>query len=152
LALFSLVHVDTSYFGVTLAASMLASIGMPLAFIPSTILATSGVAQSEAGIASAILNTARMFGGALGLAVLVALATTHSNHLLKYRTASAHTVNHALVSGYDLAFLVAAGTAAAGILVAAFVTPQPAASPMEGHELDGAVAPQRTSRATPSIR
>ena len=152
LALFSLVHVHTSYFGVTLAASMLASIGMPLAFIPSTILATSGVAQSEAGIASAILNTARMFGGALGLAVLVALATTHSNHLLKHATSSVHTVDHALVSGYDLAFLVAACMAAAGILVAAFVTPKPAADLMEGHELDGAVALQATPRATPSAR
>jgi MFS family permease len=152
LALFSLVHIDTSYFGVTLAASMLASIGMPLAFIPSTILATSGIAQNEAGIASAILNTARMFGGALGLAVLVALATTHSNHLLKNATASVHTVNHALVSGYDLAFLVAACMAAAGILVAAFVAPKPTADRREGTELDGVVAPPAIPRATPSVR
>jgi EmrB/QacA subfamily drug resistance transporter len=152
LTLFSQVHVHTHYFGVTLAASMLASIGMPLAFIPSTILATSGIAQNEAGIASAILNTARMFGGALGLAVLVALATTHSNHLLKNATASVHTVNHALVSGYDLAFLVAACMAAAGILVAAFVAPKPTADRREGTELDGVVAPPAIPRATPSVR
>jgi len=152
LALFSVVHVHTSYFGVTLAASMLASIGMPFAFIPSTILATSGVAQSEAGVASAILNTSRMFGGALGLAILAALATTHSNHLLNHPTASVHTVNQALVSGYDLAFLVAACMAATGILVAAFIAPRPAANTMQGQELDRVVAPEPTPRTTSSAR
>jgi EmrB/QacA subfamily drug resistance transporter len=129
LALFSRVHLHTSYLEVTLPASLLACFGMSLAFIPSTISATSGVERSEAGIASAIVNTARMFGGALGLAILVAVATSHSAHLLTDRTGSVHTVNQALVSGYDLGFLIAACMAAAGILIAVFVTPKPAAAP-----------------------
>jgi EmrB/QacA subfamily drug resistance transporter len=131
LALFSLVHVHSPYIGVMIAASLLASFGMPLAFLPSTISATSGVAPSEAGIASAILNTSRMFGGALGLAILAALATSHSAHLMKHPTAAAHTVNQALVSGYDLGFLIAACMAAMGILVAVMVTPKPVANPAE---------------------
>ncbi len=129
LVLFSLVQVHSSYFGVPLVASLLACFGMPLAFLPSTNLATGGVAHSEAGIASAILNTSRMFGGALGLAVLVALASSHSTHLLKHPTESVHTVNQALVSGYDLAFLIAACIAASGILIAGFLAPKPAANP-----------------------
>jgi MFS family permease len=139
LALFSLVHVHSSYVGLTLPASLLTCFGMSLAFIPSTISATNGVAPSEAGIASAIVNTSRMFGGALGLAILVALATSHSTDLLRHPTAAVHTVNQALVSGYDRGFLIAACLAAAGILIGAFVTPKPpanpaAASPSSGHE------------------
>ena len=111
-----------------------------------------GIGLARNVLTEAILNTARMFGGALGLAGLVALATTHCNHLLKHPTAFVHTVNQALVSGYDLAFLVAACIAAAGTLVAAFVAPKPAGIAMEGRELDGAVAPQATQRATPASR
>jgi hypothetical protein len=99
---------------------------MSFAFIPSTILATNGVAQNEAGIASAIVNTARMFGGALGLAVLVALATSHTTHLLAHTTPSVGTLDKALVSGYHLGFVIAACMAGSGVLIAAFVTPKPA--------------------------
>jgi predicted MFS family arabinose efflux permease len=126
LVLFSLVHVHTAYFGVPLVAGLVTCCGMSFAFIPSTILATNGVAQNEAGIASAIVNTARMFGGALGLAVLVALATSHTTHLLAHTTPSVGTLDKALVSGYHLGFVIAACMAGSGVLIAAFVTPKPA--------------------------
>jgi EmrB/QacA subfamily drug resistance transporter len=125
LAVFSQIHVHSSYFGVMLIASLLTSLGMPFAFIPGTITATSGVKPHEAGIASGIVNTARMFGGALGLAILATLATSHSNHLVTHPTASVHTVGQALVSGYDLAFLIGACMAFFGVLVAVFLVPNP---------------------------
>ena len=61
----------------------------------------------EAGLASAVANTARLFGGALGLAILATLATSHSTRLLHHPTAAVHTANQALVSGFQLAFWVA---------------------------------------------
>ena len=64
-------------------------------------------------------------GGALGLAILATLASSHSDADLRHPTAAIHTVNQALVSGFQLAFWVAAAIAALGILVAAFVMPSP---------------------------
>ena len=46
--------------------------------MPATISAVAGVAPAEAGLASALVNTARLFGGALGLAILAAIATSHT--------------------------------------------------------------------------
>jgi MFS family permease len=130
LALFSAVHVHSSYLGVMLAASLLTSFAMPFAFIPGTITATSGVQPHEAGIASGIVNTARMFGGALGLAILATLATSHTNSLIRHAGGPGPMVNQALVSGYDLAFLVGACMAFVGLLVAVFVVPGPLSQPV----------------------
>jgi EmrB/QacA subfamily drug resistance transporter len=116
------VHAD--YLGELLVPGVLASFAMPFAFIPGTICATSGVKPEEAGLASAVANTARLFGGALGLAILATIATSHSNALLRHPTAAVHTANAALVSGFQFAFLVGAGIAAVGMLVALFGMPQ----------------------------
>ena len=123
LALFTRLGVHADYLGVMLPASYLASFGMPFAFIPGTIAATSGVKPQEAGLASAVANTARLFGGALGLAVVATVASSHSRSELQHPTAAIHTANQALVSGFQLGFWVAAGIAAAGALIAVFGMP-----------------------------
>ena len=123
MALFTDIGVHSDYLGELLVPGLLASFGLPFAFIPATIGATTGVDPQEAGLASAVANTARLFGGALGLAILATLATTHSNDLLRHPTAAVHTANQALVSGFQLSFWIAAGIAAFGILVAAFGMP-----------------------------
>ena len=48
------------------------------AFVTTTIAAVSGVEESEAGLASGLINTSQQIGGALGLAVLSSLATSHT--------------------------------------------------------------------------
>jgi hypothetical protein len=96
---------------------------MPFAFIPATISATTGVKPQEAGLASGVVNTARMFGGALGLAVLATLATSRTNHDLHNPTAAIHTAGQALVDGFQVGFAAAAAIAFAGALVAIFITP-----------------------------
>ena len=116
------VHAD--YLGELLVPGVLASFAMPFAFIPGTICATSGVKPEEAGLASAVANTARLFGGALGLAILATIATSHSDSLLRHPTAAVHTTNAALVSGFQLAFLVGGAIATVGMLVALFGMPQ----------------------------
>ena len=124
-----------TYLGDMLFPSLLTAIGIGLAFVPATISAVAGVAPQEAGLASGLVNTARLFGGALGLAVLAAIATSRTNTELHHVGTTAHA---ALVSGFQLAFVVSAGFALVGGLVAAFGLPRlparvqaPAMAPVE---------------------
>lgn len=119
LLLFALIHAHGTYVGDVLAPSLLVAIGIGLSFVPATIAAVSGIAPHEAGLASGLVNTSRLFGGALGLAVLAAIATarTHADARLGD---SAHV---ALTGGFQIAFVVAATFAAAGALVALFGLP-----------------------------
>jgi EmrB/QacA subfamily drug resistance transporter len=123
LAMLTDIGTHSDYLGEILVPGLLAAFGMPLALIPSTITATTGVKPEEAGLASALANTSRLFGGALGLAVLATFATSHSNSELSHPTAAVHTANAALVSGFQLAFWIAAGIALAGVIVAVFGMP-----------------------------
>jgi EmrB/QacA subfamily drug resistance transporter len=124
LLLFARVAVNGSYLSDVIAPSLLVAIGIPLSFVPSTISAVQGAAPSEAGLASALVNTARLVGGALGLAVLAAIATARTNSDLRHTGAGTHAFHLALTSGFHVAFAVAAGLALAGALVAAFGMPR----------------------------
>ena len=66
-------QVDGTYLGL-LAGLLPVSIGLGLSFVPLTLVATTGVAENEAGLASGVFNTSQQIGGALGLAVLATLA------------------------------------------------------------------------------
>jgi predicted MFS family arabinose efflux permease len=114
-----------SYAIQVLGPSLLVAIGIGLAFVPATITAVTGVAPDEAGLASGIVNTSRMVGGALGLAVLAALATSRTTDELKLAGAhpSQHLIHAALTSGFELAFIVAGLFAAAGAVMAVFALP-----------------------------
>jgi MFS family permease len=123
LLLFSRITTAGGYLNELLVPGLLAGLGMSFAFVPGTICATSGVAPQEAGLASALANSFRLVGGGLGLAVLAAIATAHTTNLLHHPTAAVHTLDQALVSGFKLAFLIAAGFALVGAAVAAFAMP-----------------------------
>jgi hypothetical protein len=75
----------------------------------------SGVAPSDSGLASGLVNTTQQVGGALGLAVIAALSTTRTDGLL----ARGASTPSALTGGYHLAFGIGAGLVAAGIILAA---------------------------------
>ncbi len=115
--------VDGTYTSVMLAPSLLVAIGIGLSFVPATILAVSGVDSAEAGLASGLVNTSRLFGGALGLAILAAIATAKTNAVL---SSGDHSLHAALTSGFELAFIVAAGLALVGGLVALVGLPRSA--------------------------
>ncbi|MGO9971667.1 MAG: MFS transporter [Solirubrobacteraceae bacterium] len=123
LLLFSRITPGGGYLSEILLPGLLTAGGLSFAFIPGTICATAGVEPHEAGLASALVNTARLFGGALGLAILATLATSRTASDLRHPTAAVHTVNQALVSGFQFAFVLAAAFAFVGALIAAFAMP-----------------------------
>jgi hypothetical protein len=84
----------------------------------------SDVEPSEAGLASGVVNTSFMMGGALGLAVLASLAASRSETLL----ASGESQLAALTGGYHVAFVAGAIFAAAAAVLSAVVL-RPGAAP-----------------------
>jgi EmrB/QacA subfamily drug resistance transporter len=101
-----------SYAGSVLPGALLAALGMGFSLVPATIVAMQCLPASQSGIGSGLLNTSRLMGGALGLAILSTIADSRT------RADAASGFAHALSSGFDLAFLVGAAFALAGALIA----------------------------------
>ena len=99
-----------------LGPSLLAAVGLGLSFVPVTIAAVTGTKPHEAGLASGLINTSEQVGGALGLAILATVANSRTQSLFH---AGIHSSAVALTKGYDRAFLVGAGFAVAGAILAA---------------------------------
>jgi EmrB/QacA subfamily drug resistance transporter len=113
LLLFARAPVDGNVFVDVLPSMILLGLGAGLAFNPVLLAAMSDVEPSEAGLASGVVNTSFMMGGALGLAVLASAAASHTDTLL----ASGDGQLSALTGGYHVAFLIGAVFAvAAGVL------------------------------------
>jgi EmrB/QacA subfamily drug resistance transporter len=104
LLLFARAPVDGHYVVDVLPAMLLIGLGAGIAFNPVLLAAMSDVAPEESGLASGVVNTAFMMGGALGLAVLASVAASRTDTL----TASGEGHLAALTGGYHLAFLVGA--------------------------------------------
>jgi EmrB/QacA subfamily drug resistance transporter len=111
---FSQVDPEGSYVGDVLFPSLLAAVGLGLAFVSMTVAAVSGVEPVEAGLASGLINTSQQIGGALGLAILATVANSRIDDL----AASGAPQNVALTEGFQSAFLVGAGMAIAGAILA----------------------------------
>jgi EmrB/QacA subfamily drug resistance transporter len=143
LALFALSPVDGSFALHVLPGMALLGIGCGMAMNPVLLAAMSDVPQSESGLASGVVNTAFMMGGALGLAVLASLAAARTDRLLALGADSLAALN----GGYHIAFAIGAVFAAAAALLSAALlraAPQPAANSL-------APAPEGET-ATPSPR
>ncbi len=117
LALFARAPVDGAYAADVLPGMLLLGLGGGIAFNPLLLAAMSEVAPTEAGLASGIVNTSQMMGGALGLAVLASLAASRTDSLRD----SGHTLVSALNGGYHAAFIAASAFAAVGIALAALL-------------------------------
>jgi EmrB/QacA subfamily drug resistance transporter len=140
LALFARAPVDGSFAVDVLPAMMLLGFGAGIAFNPVLLAAMSDVAPEEAGLASGLVNTAFMMGGALGLAVLASLAASRTDTL----TADGDSHLAALTGGYHAAFVVGAifavSAAATGVSLLRIAQPAGAA-----HDDDGATATHATT-------
>ena len=119
--------VDGTFVVDVLPSMVLLGFGAGMAFNPLLLAAMGDVPQEEAGLASGVVNTAFMMGGALGLAVLASLAAARTDTLAE----AGGSELEALTGGYHAAFLVgaifAAGAAALGGLLL-----RPAAAPALG--------------------
>jgi MFS family permease len=102
-----------SYVSAVLPGAMLSSIGMGSSLVPATIVAMQGLPRSHSGLGSGLLNTSRLMGGALGLAVLSTIAAAHT------RAETTVSAARALSDGFDLAFVIGALFALAGAISAA---------------------------------
>jgi EmrB/QacA subfamily drug resistance transporter len=139
LALMVRISVHGTYAGTLLPAFVLLAVGLGLTFVPATLIGVSSVHGDDAGVASGLFNSAQQIGGALGLAVLATLAASRTSSLVSSlpRHAAASAVASATVSGYRIAFLVAAAFMLAAIFVlAVFLRPRH----LEHVVLDGELA------------
>jgi EmrB/QacA subfamily drug resistance transporter len=112
--LFARAPVDGNFVVDVLPGAILVGIGGGITFNPLLLAAMGDVAQSDAGLASGIVNTAFMMGGALGLAVLAASADARTDSL----EAAGEGMLEALTAGYHLAFLIGTAFAVAAAVVA----------------------------------
>ncbi|MFY2948240.1 MFS transporter [Achromobacter ruhlandii] len=115
LALFARAPVDGHFAADVLPGMLLLGLGAGIAFNPMLLAAMSDVEPSQSGLASGVVNTAFMMGGALGLAVLASLAAARTAALAGAGAAPVA----ALAGGYRVTFLAGAVIAAVAAALAA---------------------------------
>jgi EmrB/QacA subfamily drug resistance transporter len=125
LLLFARAPVQGDFLVDVLPATLVVGLGAGIGFNPILLAAMSGVAPQEAGLASGVVNTSFMMGGALGLAVLVSLADSRTESLVGSGEAAVAALN----SGYHIAFLVGAVFAAGAAVVAGLLLRSTAPAP-----------------------
>ena len=121
--LFTRLTPDSSYAGDLLPGLLVFGVGMGCIFAPAFSTATLGVEGSEAGVASAMVNTSQQIGGSVGTSLLStifasAVASYTADHL-----GTAGLANAAAVHGYTTAFWWAVGIFALGFLLAIVILP-----------------------------
>src|SRR3954452_6415609 len=121
---------DSSYVTVILPALCVLALGMGMTFVALTSSAVAGVPPEDAGVASALLNAGQQAGGSLGLAILTAVSVARTNAIAAPGPVGSPAQIEALVDGWSLGFVVAAGfLALAGVIGGSMVRLRPAAVP-----------------------
>ena len=103
----------SSYAGGVLGPTMLAGVGIGLLFVPSSLTALYGVAESDSGVASSVLNTCQQVGGSMGLAVLGTVAWTVVANQFHVHAQPLH----AYASGFARGLLADSGVALLTLIV-----------------------------------
>jgi EmrB/QacA subfamily drug resistance transporter len=129
LVLFARAPVDGNWLVDILPATLAIGLGGGIAFNPLLLAAMSGVEPQESGLASGVVNTAFMMGGALGLAVLASTADARTSSLLDSGRDAVAATN----GGYHAAFLLGSLFLIASAAVAAFVLRAEAPAHMAEH-------------------
>jgi EmrB/QacA subfamily drug resistance transporter len=114
----SRISADSSYVAHILPALPLMGLGFGLIFSPAINTATAGVARTDAGIASAMVNTMQQVGGSIGTALLSTIAAGAATSYATAHAASATVAVDAAVHGYRVAFTVAGGIFVFGAITA----------------------------------
>ncbi|MFI1825003.1 MFS transporter [Streptomyces sp. NPDC020412] len=117
--------VDSSFTTLILPAQLLLGLGMGTAFMPAMALATTGVAPTDAGVASAMVNTSQQVGGAIGTALLNTIASSATTSFVADRAAG--TTNpqllelQGMVHGFTSAIWWAVGILVVSAAIAIFM-------------------------------
>ena len=168
---FSRIGVHSDYWTHLFPAEIIMSIGMGMVFVPVNNTALTGVAPSDAGVASALINTTQQIGGSIGTALLNTIAATATVTYLHARglasatggtaglsTRTAATVTSATVHGYSVAFLFSAGILALALVTVAVLIDSKATStepttPLaaDGADEDGDIGGSGTGELAPSM-
>ncbi|MFD9247862.1 MFS transporter, partial [Streptomyces sp. NPDC059556] len=122
---------DGGFASTVLAPSLLLGAALPLVMVTTNVAATAEAPAEETGLASGLVNTSQQFGSVLGLAVLVAVATSRTEAVDAARAA-------AETAGHRAALLTGAALAAAAALLSVRLHPPkrtPGPSPSPGHQV-----------------
>ena len=138
LVLYARLPVQGHYFWDLFPAFMLSGVGLALAFVSMSIGALTGVEQSEAGVASGLINTSQQIGGAIGVAAATTIATTFTARYVDAHAAVSGLSGNALTHGFQVAFYGLATIAAAGAVVAAAMTESRAVTVAGGEPVEEA--------------
>ncbi|MFN2628980.1 MAG: MFS transporter [Gaiellaceae bacterium] len=129
LVLYARLPVHGHYFWDLFPAFVLSGIGLALAFVPMTIGALAGVQESDAGIASGLINTSQQVGGAIGVAAATTIATTFTGRYVSAHAGASSLGGAALTHGFAIAFYVLAALAAFGAVMAVVLIESKPAAP-----------------------
>ncbi len=135
LALFARAPVGGHFTSDVLPSMILLGVGAGMALNPVLLAAMSEVDEQDAGVASGVVNTSLMLGGAIGLAVLASIAGSRTSSLL--HAGQGHLA--ALDGGYRLAFVVGAAFAVAAAALAAVRLREPRRQPAPEHDAEPAI-------------
>ena len=119
---------QAAYITHVLPALLLTGVGMGCIFAPAFSTATLGVKNSDAGIASAMVNTSQQVGGSVGTALLSTIFASSAAGFVSSHAHTAGLASAASIHGYTTAFAWAAALFAAGLLVATLVLPRDGAA------------------------
>ena len=129
LILFARLPVHGDYWRDLFPAFIISAVGLALAFVPMSIGALTGVEQSDAGVASGLINTTQQVGGAVGVALATTIATTYTAHFVSDHAGSTAFGGAALTHGFSVAFYVLAALAAVGAVLSAVILESKPAAP-----------------------
>jgi EmrB/QacA subfamily drug resistance transporter len=131
MAWLSRVSPETSYWSGIFGPMLLVGLGMGLVFVPLTTASLAGVPAADSGAASGLVNMLQLVGGALGLAVLVAVYGTASGHAV-----SPHAVTHGIGAAFGFAALldVCSLLVIIALIRTRRLTPAPAPAPRQQQE------------------
>jgi EmrB/QacA subfamily drug resistance transporter len=132
--------VDGHYFWDLFPGFVLGGAGMGLSFVPVTIASLMGVERSDAGVASGLINTSRQVGGAIGIALVSAVAATSTSNYVNVHTGVTLSSAVALDHGFRTGLYVLTGLLVFGALIAVTLIKSSPALAKAGLRDDQAVA------------
>lgn len=126
---------DGSFWGDLFGPQVVIGLGAGLPWVALTVAGTAGASEEESGLASGLFNTSQQIGGALGLAILAAVASARTTHLF----GTGDTPGQALSGGFGTALVAGAGLTLLAALAALTLLPGKNAMPrVTEHDIENA--------------